>query len=92
MFEMKAYVKPELFYESFELSQNIAACGWDMINNTDKGSCYAVADGDITDGNNNESGAIFPDMVKLFVNEDCTVNEVYCYTNGSGEWMKVFQS
>lgn len=91
MFEMKAYVKPELFYESFELSQNIAACGWDL-QFANKAECYAVMDGDITDGNNNESGAIMPDLVKLFVNNDCTVNEVYCYTNGSGEWMKVLQS
>ena len=91
MFEMKAYVKPELFYESFELSQNIAACGWDLQFENET-SCYAVMDGDITDSDNGVSGAIFPDMVKLFVNEKCTVNEVYCYTNGSGDWMKVFQS
>lgn len=26
---MKKYVKPELFYESFELSQQIAACDYD---------------------------------------------------------------
>ena len=27
---MKKYVKPELIYESFELSQQIAACDYDM--------------------------------------------------------------
>lgn len=27
---MKKYVKPELYYEHFELTQHIAACGWDV--------------------------------------------------------------
>ena len=27
---MKKYVKPELIYEHFELTQHIAACGWLM--------------------------------------------------------------
>ena len=34
---MKNYVKPELFFESYELSQNIAACGWDMKNQNQPG-------------------------------------------------------
>ena len=25
---MKKYVKPEIYYENFELSQHIADCGW----------------------------------------------------------------
>ena len=29
---MKPYVKPELYFESFELAQHIAACAWDMKN------------------------------------------------------------
>lgn len=33
---MKKYVKPELFFENYELSQHIAACAWDLnvINNS----------------------------------------------------------
>ena len=31
---MKKYVKPELFYEHFELSQHIAACDFDIYNST----------------------------------------------------------
>lgn len=27
---MKKYIKPELFYERYELSRNIAACAWDL--------------------------------------------------------------
>ena len=27
---MKAYVKPQLFYERYELSQHIADCTWNM--------------------------------------------------------------
>lgn len=37
---MKKYVKPELFYENYELSQHIAACHWDL-NSADRGSCTA---------------------------------------------------
>ena len=32
---MKKYVKPELFFESFELSQQIAACEFDSNNSID---------------------------------------------------------
>lgn len=39
----KPYVKPQLYYENFELSQHVAACGWDM-NQADKHSCQAIAD------------------------------------------------
>lgn len=35
---MKKYVKPELFYEHFELSEQIAACAYDL-NFTDVSSC-----------------------------------------------------
>ena len=41
---MKAYVKPDLVYENFELSDSIAVCMWDMINSSDKDVCYAVPD------------------------------------------------
>lgn len=41
---MKAYVKPELYYENFELSQHIAACAWDMTDFRTKEDCSAVGD------------------------------------------------
>lgn len=40
---MKKYVKPELFYEHFELTQHIAACGWNM-QSADVNNCHAVPD------------------------------------------------
>lgn len=39
---MKKYVKPELFYERYELSQHIADCAWELTYN--EGECQAVAD------------------------------------------------
>lgn len=41
---MKKYVKPELFYESFELNTQIAACAFDAYNNTDAGVCAFKGD------------------------------------------------
>lgn len=83
---MKKYVKPELFFESYELSQNIAACGWDMKNSSDPRSCYAVGDSDY--GNS-------PDW-KVFVdsNDQCAVTwEGYCYENSADNiTIKIFQS
>lgn len=83
---MKKYVKPELFYESYELSQHIAACGWDM-NSGDPMSC--TADGDPDLGN--------PE-IRVFVasNDHCkdaTIWEGYCYENSTGnETIKIFVS
>ena len=31
---MRKYVKPELFFESFEMSQQIAACDFDLVEGT----------------------------------------------------------
>ena len=42
---MKKYVKPELFYERYELTQHIADCAWEL-NSGDKSSCFAQADPD----------------------------------------------
>lgn len=45
---MKSYVKPELYFESFELSQHIATCDWDMNNHRSSNDCTAVNDyGDV---------------------------------------------
>ena len=41
---MKKYVKPELIYESFELSQQIAACDYDSKNTSTNEGCTFVWD------------------------------------------------
>lgn len=40
---MKKYVKPELFYEHFELAQHIANCYWEL-NSASETSCVAEAE------------------------------------------------
>ena len=86
---MKKYVKPELFFESYEVNQNIAACSWDL-NHADKHSCHADFDPDRD--NQHDTG------VMLFTQQAGTCNvdeedmEEYCYTNGAGMNNRVFQS
>ena len=82
---MKNYVKPELFFESYELSQNIAACGWDM-NNNDPATCEAK--GDTAWGNPSEI------VVFANANKECMTNlEGYCYENSTDNvTMRIFQS
>lgn len=82
---MKKYVKPDLFYENFELSQHIAACAWDMSNSTSVDTCSAVSD----------STWGVPEGIHAF-NEgvtSCTDGplESYCYTNGSSD-VNIFNS
>ena len=70
---MKKYVKPELFFESYELSQSIAACGWDL-NYADPNSCTATGD-----SNHGIPGIlIFTELAKCD-----NVPEGYCYENSS---------
>lgn len=71
---MKEYVKPELYYESFELSQHIAGCNLTMVNNIDPVTC--TASGTIGD---ETWGSWFVEA-----NASCTVKtESYCYNNAS---------
>lgn len=76
---MKKYIKPELFYENFELSQHIAFCAWDMPESKKVEECYA--DSDPTWG--------IPGGIRAFYasKEICVDGPVesYCYTNGSSE-------
>lgn len=70
---MKTYVKPELFFESFELSQHIAGCNLRL--NSEVQACTA-------------SGTIFGVTLEgsesWFVSDVCSAKvEAYCYTNGS---------
>lgn len=81
---MKAYVKPELFYESFELSQHIALCDY-QLNLTDATNCKIITDRYEDD---------CADVVGGFTSKNvCDFQyEIYCYTNGSGSGPKIFQS
>lgn len=82
---MKKYVKPELFFESYELSQNIASnnCAWDMGYKDNNSMTFnnpnvCVAYGDPAHGM--PGVTVFTES-----NQNCTtVLESYCYENGSG--------
>lgn len=88
---MKPYVKPELFFESYELNQNVAACGWDLKFAT-KEDCTADFD---TIGNNTDYQ---PDRYPpLFTEQprcDSTpeMHNDYCYQNGADDRYRLFQS
>ena len=41
---VKKYVRPELFYEFYELSQHIADCTWELKNMTDVTICAVLPD------------------------------------------------
>lgn len=75
---MKKYVKPELVYEKFELSQHIADCAWELTNST-KDTCSAEADPDYLPG--------FPNLFMAEAN-GCslipgTTYQDYCYHDGA---------
>lgn len=78
---MKTYVKPDLYYESFELSQNIAVCGWDM-NNMDKNNCTALGDTSL----GNFEVFLFTSTNKSCEATESDVAESYCYEPGTGAW------
>ncbi|MGM9661032.1 MAG: hypothetical protein ACI3WQ_10580 [Faecousia sp.] len=81
---MKAYVKPELFVESYELSQHIATCGID-VNSTD-GSCNGTIDGDFWPGLGGTP--VFSSECETPVENI----EGYCYTNGTTVAGRLFNS
>ena len=79
---MKKYVKPELFFESFELSQQIAACQYDLDESTHGDlQCQFVGGED----------AAFPG-VSIFTDGCVTDTEDYCVHNGSDLQFNVFNS
>lgn len=79
---MKAYVKPELFYERYELSQYIASCAARWM--FDKGAEGCTL---------NVSGApsYFADTTKTC--ETTVIDfEAYCYMNGTINGFPTFDS
>ncbi len=91
---MKTYVKPELYFESFELSQHIASCDL-KLNNQSHRTCKIV-------GHEENTGSAFWDLEQELKNSfidftACAGNvvgeaEFYCYTNGANFLPKFFQS
>ena len=83
--DMKKYVKPELFYEQFELSKHIADCAWELALGDEK-VCCATPD-----------SAKIPVSENLFMSENngCIVMsdeyQYYCYQGGA-EGANVFKS
>lgn len=83
---MKKYVKPELFYERYELSQHIADCQWEM-NMAEKETCVAEPDQDpyflpLS------FGTLFSDQPRC----DHIDWEQYCYQTGTPGKYKIFIS
>lgn len=89
---MKKYVKPELYFESFQLSQHIAACGYDQLPKNDafhqsKPEECAFA-GDVELGNIAGNYFMDPDNGCVIINLDR-----YCYTNGTDNpQIRIFNS
>lgn len=81
---MKPYVKPELFYESFELSQHIAVCGIDVNSAVD--TCAQILDEEFWPGLG--GSRVFDTNCDV----DTEVIDVYCYTAGTNEAGKLFNS
>lgn len=80
---MKKYVKPELFYESYELTQQIAACDYDSHGTmNDEGCQFTGLNKDF-----NETMTIF--MSGCGSN---TITESYCYHNASSGYYGIFNS
>lgn len=79
---MKKYVKPELFYEQYELSQHIANCEYEL-QAVDSNSCPAIGDADLG-----------LDFIVLYKAEPLCINtnwEDYCYES-SEDGMTIFNS
>lgn len=82
---MKAYVKPTLLYENYELSQHIATCGIDM--NYKEGECNGSLDSDFW----GVEVTVFSDgMIDCSI--DSRVIEAYCYTAGTTDAGRLFNS
>lgn len=83
---MKEYVKPELFFESFELSEQIATCKFNSNNsNTDVANCcFTGAD---------EDSFIFHGIYFTEANQACSKKyDEYCYHSSTSGGLNLFNS
>lgn len=80
---MKNYIKPELFYERYELAQHIADCDWELTQ-ADGNTCKANPDLD----------QLGPQPTLFTDNAGCEATdwERYCYQPGAADDIKVFMS
>lgn len=76
---MKKYVKPELFYERFELNQHIADCMWEMTA-SNKTVCSAAPDANM--GYN--PGNLFIDSLAACTLKDHQYGD-FCYENAADQ-------
>ena len=76
---MKKYVKPELFYEHFELSQHIADCAWEWANYTQEDICHAEADPKYMPGFQGPDYNLFESYPVCTLTSDWYT--AYCYQN-----------
>ena len=88
---MKKYIKPDIFFESFQLTQHIAACGWDLHNMGTVETCVSYGDEQDVYIDNDFIAASGPVFVES--NASCRVKtEAYCYTPPSDDMLAVFAS
>ena len=73
---MKAYVKPELFYERYELSKHIADCAWELNSGSTEDCNLYYGDS----GKNLGDFILFSSDLGCNLTEDAT--EMYCYQAG----------
>ena len=87
---MKRYIKPELFYERYEVSQHLADCAWEFQLATDPSSCKATPDPSSCKAT--PDPAKLPGLPAIFLDAgvgceltDVTEYENYCYqTSAAG--------
>lgn len=80
---MKKYVKPELYFESFELSQQIAACDFDSNYSMNDEGCSFT-------GINQDFGV---EMTIFLSSPPCDyVVEDYCYHGSTSGYYSIFNS
>ena len=89
------YTKPRLIVETYHLAQHIAACGWDMTSEN-KETCSAGFDPGI-EGNHPGFPTLFTNgrsdcMFQADKNKGIIGGMEYCYSNGTMESIRVFQS
>ena len=83
----KKYVKPELFYENFEMSQQIAACDYDSNNtlNDDENNCKFTGISDF--------GSMTIFLSNCSQNDTVDVTDYgYCYHNATSSPIGTFNS
>lgn len=80
---MKKYVKPELFFENYELSQHIAVCDFDLVEGT-------LQDAEHTCRFKGDDASAYGQILFTNNSNDCSIQS-YCYSIGADGW-SIFNS